>query len=217
MAAVPLKPEYRPTLVELLAPHWRRASGGARLLVVAALLLLAVAVAALVLTLLPARASYGGPVPFGFNYRGLYRTAPDPGGLVKVARRAPDGRLQDSFAVEPLALPAYRGSLSGELPLYASGYIHALSLRYTGFRLRGEGKGKVAAGVVAYNVFYTAVIEGATMYGRDFLLLRERPGERLGVDIVMHTLPHSSSRVTSPLLVATAGPLYEPLRTFSLD
>ncbi len=217
MAAVPLKPEYRPTLAELLLPGWRRASGAVRVLVVAGVVGLALGLTALVLALLPARISQGGPVPFSFSYRGLYRTAPDPGGLVKVARRTPSGRLEDSFAVEPLQLPAYRGGLSGELPLLASGYIRALSLRYTGFQLRGEGKGKVGVGVVAYNIFYTAVVEGRAMYGRDFLLFPERPGARRGVDIVMLTSPHSNSQVTSPLLVATAGVLHEPLRTFSLD
>jgi hypothetical protein len=217
MPAVPLKPEYRPTLAQLLAPRWRRASPGGRLAVTLSVVVLVAALAALVLTLLPAGVSYGGPVPFSFSYRGLYRTTPDRGGLVKVVRRTPEGALEDSFAVEPLQLPAYQGSLSGELPLFAAGYVHALSLRYPGFELRGEGKGKVAAGVVAYNVFYTAVIEGHTMYGRDFLLLPERTGVRRGVDIVMHTTPHANAQVTSPLLVATAGVLYEPLRTFTLD
>lgn len=217
MAAVPLRPEYRPTLAQLLAPHWRRAGTGARAATVMLLALSAAALASLVLTLLPASFSYGGPVPFSFNYRGLYRTAGEAGELVQVVRRSPSGRLEDAFAVRPLTLPPYSGSLSGELPLFASSYIRGLSTRYADFALRGEGKGKVAAGVVAYNVFYTARIAGRTMYGRDLLLLRERAGARDGVDIVMHSAPHANAQVTSPLLVATAGVLYEPLRTFSLN
>ena len=58
-------------------------------------------------------------MPFSFKYKGLYRTAPDPGGYVKVAR-ASGGRLEDSYAVAPLALGPYSGSVTGELPLFAS-------------------------------------------------------------------------------------------------
>ena len=101
--------------------------------------------------------------------------APDPGGYVKVQRRRADGSLEDSFAVEPLQLPPYSGELSGELPLYATGYIRGLARRDPDFVLRGEGKTRVN-GVPAYHVLYTAVVEGRTMYGRDVLLLPERRG-----------------------------------------
>src|SRR6185312_11520563 len=73
MATLPLKPEYRPTLPQLLAPGWRKAPRAVRLLVLAAAAAFAVGVAALVLTLLPAHISYGGPTPFNFSYRGLQR------------------------------------------------------------------------------------------------------------------------------------------------
>lgn len=213
MAAVPLKPEYGPTLGQLLSPRWRAASVAARGVVVACgvgLVALAVAVA---LTLEDSTFSHGGPVPFSFSYRGLYRTAPDPGGYVKVQRRH-DGRLEDSFVVKPLALPPYSGYLSGELPLYAAGYIRGLSRRYAGFVLRGEGKTRVNT-VFGYNVFYTAVLEGRRMYGRDVLLLPERPGVREGVDIVMLTSSTANSRVTSPSEVASTGILQKPLKTFT--
>jgi hypothetical protein len=214
MAGVPLKPEYGPTLGQLLSPSWRSASRATRLIVACVAAASIVAVAALVLTLLPSRLSYGGPVPFAFSYRGLYRTAPDPGGYAKVQLRRGGGRLEDSFAVGPLRLPPYRGSLSGELPLYAAGYVKALAAKYRGFELEGEGKTKINAGV-GYDVYYRAHVAGRTMYGRDLLLLPERAGAREGVTIVMLSLPHADPQVTSPQLLATAGVLYEPLRTFS--
>ena len=216
MSAVPLKPEYRPTLAGLLAPRWRRASSAARLLVLAGVAAFVVGVAALTLTLLPAHISYGGPVPFSFSYRGLFREAPSAGEDVKVARRSTSGRLLDSFAVSPLTLPPYGGTLSGELPLYAVGYIHSLSARYAGFELRGEGKTRVAT-VTAYNIYYSVLLAGRRMYGRDVLLVPERPGARKGLAISMLTSPHSSGQVTSPQLVATAGLLYKSLRTFSFN
>jgi hypothetical protein len=214
MVAVPMKPEYGPTLGRLLSPRWRAASPLTRAaVIVAGLGLLALLVGA-ALTLENATYSHGGKVPFSFAYRSLYRVAPDPGGYVKVQRRRADGALEDSYAVEPLSLPPYSGEQSGELPLYASGYILALAQRDTGFVLRGEGKTRVN-GVPAYQVLYTAVIEGGPMYGRDVLLLPERQGAREGVDIVMLTSPTANSQVDSPLEVAATGVLLRPLKTFS--
>ena len=214
LAVVPIKPEYGPTLGRLLSPRWRAASPLTR----AALSILAVAavaaIAAGVLALLNAHYSRDGRVPFSFSYRSLHRVPADPGGYVKVQRRRADGRLQDSFAVEPLALPPYAGELSGELPLFAAGYIRGLAQRYRGFVLRGEGKTRVN-NVPAYNVLYTAVVEGHTMWGRDVLLLPPRRGAREGVDIVMLTSPSASPQVTSPLEVASAGVLLRPLKTFT--
>ena len=159
--------------------------------------------------------SHGGRVPFSFSYRGLYRTASDPGGYVKVQRRRPDGRLQDSLAVEPLLLPPYSGEQSVELALYAASYIRGLTRRDANFVLRGEGKTTVNT-VPAYNIFYTAVVEGRRMYGRDVLLLPERAGAREGVVISMVTSPKANAQVTSPMLVASTGVLLKPIRTFTI-
>jgi hypothetical protein len=215
MPAVPIKPEYGPTLGRLLSPRWRAAPPLARGAVIASAVALLMLIVAAVLTLENATFSGGGKVPFNFSYRSLYRVAPDPGGYVKVQRRGPDGRLKDSFAVEPLRLPPYSGELSGELPLYAAGYIRRIGRQYADFVLRGEGKTRVNT-VPAYNVLYTAVVGGQMVYGRDVLLLPDRPGAREGVDIVMLTSPTASSQVTSPLQVASAGVLSRPVKTFTL-
>jgi hypothetical protein len=214
MTAVPIKPEYGPTLGRLLSPRWRAASPLLRRLVVLAGLGLAAAVVAAVLTLENATFSHGGRLPFSFAYRSLFRVAPDPGGYVKIQRRRSNGALEDSYAVEPLVLPAYTGELSGELPVYAAAYIHEVERRDSGFVLRGEGKTRVNA-VPAYQVLYTAIVEGRTMYGRDVLLLPERAGAREGVAIVMLTSPTANAQVDSPLEVASTGVLLRPLKTFT--
>jgi hypothetical protein len=214
MAAVPMKPEYGPTLGRLLSPRWRAASPLARGVVVAAAVGLLALLVGVALTLENAGFSHGGKLPFSFAYRSLYRVAPDPGGYVKVQRRRADGTLEDSYAVEPLLLPPYSGELSGELPVYAAGYIRSLEQRDTEFVLRGEGKTRVNA-VPAYQVLYTAVVEGRTMYGRDVLLLPEVHGAREGVEIVMLTSPTANSQVDSPLEVASTGVLLRPLKTFT--
>jgi hypothetical protein len=213
MASIPLKPEYGPTLGELLAPRWHAASRLAQAIVVTAGVGLLALILGTAFTLENAHYSHGGPAPFSFSYRGLYRTAPAAEEYVQVQRVA-HGHLEDSFAVGPLRLPRYTTSLSAELPLYAASYIEGLGHRYAGFVLRGEGKTRVNT-VPAYAVAYTAQIAGRTVYGRDILLLPERPGARAGVHIVMLSSPRP--RVTSPLLVGTAGALERPLETFTLD
>jgi hypothetical protein len=214
MAAVPIKPEYGPTLGRLLSPAWRAASRPVRSLVIAALVGLLALVVAAALTLENASFSHGGRVPFSFSYRTLYRVNPDPGGFVKVQRHRAGGRLEDSFAVEPLTLPPYSGSLSGELPLYAAGYIRTLGQRYSDFVLRGEGKTRVNT-VPGYHVLYTGRLDGQTLWGRDVLLLPQRPGVREGVVIVMLTAPDANAQVSSPLEVASTGVLLRPLKTFN--
>jgi hypothetical protein len=214
MIAVPIKPEYGPTLGRLLSPRWRAAPAILRRLVIAAGVGLLALLVAAVLTLENATFSHGGKLPFSFSYRSLYRVAPDPGGYVKIQRRGAGGKLKDSYAVEPLVLPPYSGELSGQLPVYAAGYIRELERRDTAFVLRGEGKTRVNA-VPAYQVLYTAKVEGKTMYGRDVLLLPERPGAREGVEIVMLTSPTANAQVDSPLEVASTGVLLRPLKTFT--
>lgn len=214
MPAIPLKPEYGPTLGQLLAPRWHRASRAAQALVIAAAVgVVALAIGA-ALTLENAHYARGGPAPFSFSYRGLYRVTPGPGEYVRV-RGPAHGPLRHSFAVGPLRLPPYAGGLSGELPLYAARYIDGLRHRYAGFVLRGEGKTRVNT-VPAYDIAYTARLAGQMVWGRDVLLLPERPGARAGVHITMLSAPHADSEITSPLLVGTAGVLERPLETFSI-
>jgi hypothetical protein len=214
-ATVPLKAQYGPTLGQLLAPRWHAAPRTVRGVVIAAGGALAALAVAAVFTLWPATFSHGGAAPFHFSYRGLYRTAPAPGQFVRIERRS-HGRLEDSFAVSPLRLPRYAGGLSGELPLYASGYIGELSRKYSSFVLRGEGKTRVNT-VPAYDVLYTATVQGREMYGRDVLLLPERPGVRDGVAIEMLASTTASPRINSPVEVALGGVLERPLETFTFD
>jgi len=212
---VPIKPAYGPTLGRLLSPWWRASSRAVRAVTLA---LVAAAIALAIgafLTLENAHYSHGGRVPFGFSYRSLYRTTPEPGGYVRLERHDGAGRLEDSFEVGPLTLPPYTGASSGELPVYAVGYIKALQARDERFVLRDEGKTRVNT-VPAYQVIYTTSVHGRTMWGRNVLLLPERPGAREGVTIVMLTSPTADAQVTTPLEVASAGVLLRPLKTLTL-
>lgn len=210
MASIPLKPQYGPTLGGLLAPRWRSSAPVARALVIVAGLALLALVVGGVLTLLDASYSQGGRVPFSFKYRSLYRTAPDPGGYVKVARRS-GGRLEDSYAVAPLRLGGYRGSVTGELPLFAAGYTHRLAQRFAGFRLEGEGKTRISSTLGGYDVLYSAIVDGHKLHGRDVMLLPPGSGVREGV--VVEMLSSRPASVSKP--VASSGVLEKPLKTFA--
>ncbi len=214
MPAIPLKPEYGPTLGRLLAPRWHAASRFVQAIVIVAGIGLLTLVIGAGLTLENAHYSRGGPAPFSFSYRGLYRTTPEPGEYVQV-RSPVHGPLRNSFAVGPLWLPSYTGGLSAEYPLYAASYIEGLRRRYRGFVLRGEGKTRVNT-VPAYDIAYTAQIEGRTVYGRDVLLVGEQAGARAGVNIVMLSAPTADPGVTSPLLVGTTGVLEQSLESFTI-
>ncbi len=221
MPALPLKSEYGPTLGELLAPRWRRASAGVRFLWAGAAALLVAAIAGAALALASPTVSHGGPVPFSFSYAGLHRTSPAPGGYAKV-QRVVGGRLEDSFAVQPLLLPPYHGALGSALAMYATGYIQRLAAArlpgQSGFVLRGQGSTQIDAvsSYATYNVFYTTTVQGREMYGRNVLLLADLPGARRGVEIAMLTTVAGNHQVTSPLDVGVKGALEEPLGTFSL-
>ncbi len=215
MAALRMKPEYGPTLGRLLAPRWRAASRPRRAAVLAAGVALVAVLLGAFLTLESSSYSHGGGVPFSFSYRDLYRTAPDPGGFVKIQSRWHGGALEYSYAVGPLRVPHYTGEVSAELPLYAVGFVRMLSGSYDDFELRAEGKTRINNTLTGYEVVYTADVEGRPMYGRDVLLLQPRAGARDGVVVTMLTAPTASAQVQSPLEVGETGVLLKPMKTFT--
>jgi hypothetical protein len=217
MTALPIQDEYRPTVAELLGPHWRRLSRALRLAVLLGGLLAVAVVVGAVLTLLPPTYSHGGAVSFGFGYRGLYR-APTPAGAYVRMQHVEDGRLRASFEVSPLLLAPYRGEPTPALALYATGYIRALAAREPGFALRGEGWTQVdsISSYAVYNVFYTVARDGRELYGRNILVLPQRPGARRGVTIAMLEDPDGEKQLSSPLLLGTVGALEGPLVSFDL-
>ncbi len=123
-------------------------------------------------------------------------------------RLAPDGRLKDSFAVEPLRLPPYAGRVSGELPLYAAGYIQTLNARFPDFELRGEGKSNINV-QTAYDIYFTTPWMGRRTSGA-VLYCPSPAGVREGVAIVMLTSTHPPLPANQPPEVAVTGVLGRP-------
>lgn len=210
MTSIPLKPQYGPTLGKLLEPRWRSAAATARALAIAAGVGFLALMIAVVLGLLNASYSQVGAVPFSFEYRGLYKTRPNPGGYVKVVRGSGE-KLEDSYAVAPLAIAPYRGSVTGELPLAAAAYTRTLATRFSGFRLEGEGKTRISSTLAGYEVLYSALVDAQKLYGRDVILIPPHHGASEGV--VVEMLSSEPASVSKP--VASSGVLETPLKTFA--
>jgi hypothetical protein len=169
MSAV--RPEFGPTLPELLGPRIRVLPRALRvaLAVIGALLLVAI-VWALFLRGEGAKAKRAvivrEPVAFNFVYRAPFRKeAPLTGELARV------GSKEQSFSVRELSLPAYRGDAAGFLPLYAATLEASMAKDLPGFAWRSDGRANINKQQGFEIVFQFRRSDGTLMYGRRILLL----------------------------------------------
>lgn len=177
MVSLPVKQQFRPTLGQLLSPRWRGLKPFARVLLPILALAFLAALVGGALTLRNSIYSHEGKISFSFEYKGLFKASPGLGAYVRVVR-FDEGKLEDSFEVAPLELPPYRGSVTGILPLYVASYLPSLQARYgKSLRFYGEGKTRVNS-LAAYDFFYSAVVGGRELYGRNVLITPEREGAR---------------------------------------
>jgi hypothetical protein len=172
-------PEYGPTGPELLrrrfGPRARRAIAVAAAVVVVILAVLIATRSGDGLTTLEHRSA---PVFTLLHPAGqVRRVAPGPGELVRLRSRR--GALEITVTVRRLTLPAYSGSVSGFLPVYADRHVQALAAELPGFQARSEGKARVNA-APGYQIKYRAGTPQRPMTGIDTLVVSE-DGRRDGV------------------------------------
>lgn len=207
MSAV--KPQYGPTLVQLLAPRPLAVRVAAGL--GAAVLLVAVVVVALSTRPDVTYVLEHEPVTFNFGYGPQFHRAPKAGTVVALSH-VRDGLFLDSFVVRPLALPPYRGAVGGMLPVYANGYIEQLRRRYGGFEFVGEGRARINNGI-GYQVTFRSKRGGRTIYGRHYLLVEESPdGLRRGV--ILELASTAAAGTPNATEIGNHGALKQPLRSF---
>jgi hypothetical protein len=209
-------PEHRPTLREELAPLPR----AARWAVLGVLVLLAL----FVLFKLTEETTAEGKVvvreaPIAFNVRvppGMSQATPGPGQWLRLER---PGR--DSFEVEPLRLPAYKGDVGGVLPVVASRELDALRQRFPALEPVEEGKARINT-VAGYSLAFRASRK-PRVYGRLVLLPQpaERSGDepsgpagagRDGVKLLLLANPEAGADKASD--VGVSGQLKTPYRSF---
>jgi hypothetical protein len=198
-------PEHRPTLGETLAPLPRPARWA--VLAVLGLILIGLVIA------LTGKATADGKVivrerPIAFNLRvptGYTQLTPAAGEWLHLARPG-----KDSFIVEPLALPAYRGDVGGELPIVAARELEALRKRFPALEPVEEGKARINQ-AAAYSVVFR-VSRNPRSYGRLVLLPQPVPGARDGVKLLLFANPEAGAGKASD--VGTRGQLKTPYRSF---
>ena len=172
-------PEYGPTGPELIrrrfGPRAQRAIAAGLGLVVVLLAVLIVASSGDGLTTLAHRSK---PV-FTLLHPAetVRRVEPGPGELVRL--RSARGGLEMTVTVRRLALPAYRGSVSGFLPVYADRHVQALAAELPGFQARADGKARVND-APGYQIKYRAGTAQRRLTGIDILVVPE-DGSRDGV------------------------------------
>ena len=184
-----VRPEFGPTLPELLAPRVRALPRAAQ---IALAVLAALVVAGAVYVVVHRREADERPLavvrsPIAYN---LLYTAPlervAPRGRETLRLQTPAGAsAPQSFTVTPYKLPPYKGDATGILTLQSANMITQMRRTIPGFVWRGDGRVNYNR-QPGYEILYQAKIDGRTTYGRRTILL---PGgdtpPHEGVDIWM--------------------------------
>jgi hypothetical protein len=209
MSAV--RPEFGPTLPELLGPRLRALPPVVRFGLAALVGFVVVAIFyVLVLRGEGADAKRAvvvrSPIAFNFVYRAPFeQLAPRAGELARV------GSATQSFAVRELQLPPYRGDAAGFLPLYAAQQETQMARQFPGFVWRSDGRANINKQQGFEIVFQFRRPGGPLTYGRRVLLVPNVTA-RQGADILI-TAPRSPAIVRADD-VGRNGGLKTALRSF---
>ena len=216
VAGPPVRPEFRPTLPELLGPRLRRLGR-------AGTVILALAALVVVIALVALGRSGGdgtkalvvrGPVTFNLTYDPvrLERATPQAGDSLLLRTMASD-RDPERFTVRPITLPPYTGDPAGVEPIVASGLIREMRRADPGFILRSEGRTRINQ-QPGYQIQFQTRLDGRLAYGRRTILFKDEPGVRQGADITL--LSARSPTIPNVDAVGSNGPLKQPYRSFRL-
>jgi hypothetical protein len=209
MSAV--RPEFGPTLPELLGPRLAVLPRVVRL----ALAVLGALVVVAIIYVLFLRGDgpnakraviVRAPIAFNFVYRSPFRKeAPQAGELARV------GSKDQSFSVRELTLPAYRGDAAGFLPLYAAQQESQMARELPGFAWRSDARANINKQQGFEVVFQFRRPDGRLVYGRRIFLLPSVTA-RQGVEILV--LAPRSPAIARAGDVGHNGGLKTALRSF---
>jgi len=208
-----VRPEFGDSLPTKLGPKWRALSKLVRGIIIGvaivALLLLAYILAGG--TSSTRTVKVAAPVPFQLDYDGDLLQQRVALGRESLRLESP-AAVSDkrSFAVQPLLLPAYEGSVQGVLPLQAERLVTQMTAADSSFITVSEGP-LLIEGQPGYEILYQLSRGGQTIYGRRVMLFPAKLGARAGVDVTM-TAPRSSTTLTAPV-IGQQPPLREPIET----
>ena len=212
----PVKPEFGPTLPQLLGP---RIDSLPRIVARTGALLALLAVALVVVIALRSRdpvfhSPPGALAKFSTSYSRAMTLEPTPRGAIVLLEQHSSIGLEASFEITPLRLPRYGGEISGLLPVLAINLIHRLMASDPTFKLQSQGRTRINF-VPGYTFTYQRTINGMVYWGRYVLITPHLTGDRQGLLISMLTDPTplklAAVKPVSPDSVATVGVLFEPL------
>jgi hypothetical protein len=212
-----VRPEFGPTLPELVGPRVRAWPRGVRIALLAlAALVVVVAVAVLVRGRSDTRpqAVVRAPVAFNLLYpKPLERVTPRGREVLRLQTPAGTAAPQ-SFAVTPLRLPPYRGDVGAALLGLSASAIAQMSRTVPGFVERAEGRVNYNR-QPGYEIQFQSTIGGKTTYGRRTLLV---PGgdtpPREGVDIMILAARSPATPNVNAVAATNGGALKTVIRSF---
>jgi len=210
-----VRPEFGPTGPELLRRRFG-ARGSRVVAVVAAAVVLALAL------LIVTRAGDGleqlehqSAPQFTLLYPPamVHKVNPGPGELVRL--RSHRGNLRMVITIARIRLPAYRGSVSGLLPVFVDRQAAQLARELPGFRFRTDGKARVND-APGYQLRYRAGPRSNRLQGIDVIVVPE-DGQRDGVLLrYRQTNPSRALDDTDRALVKATKKAFRSFR-FGLD
>jgi hypothetical protein len=215
MPAPVVRPEYGPSLPQLLGPRVRALPLVARIAAVLLAGLIVVLAAVSVIDRGTARSHYvdHGSLPFNLSYtKAVSRVPAHPGERVRLEQRR-GGLFLASYAVEPLRLPAYSGLPDGIFPAYAEQLKTELAKRFSGYvDVAPEGRVRLNEIATGYSVEFRAKLAERTLYGRAVMISPPKPGQRDTMLLVLLATP--AAGISGPDAVGYDGPMTIPYRSF---
>jgi hypothetical protein len=184
-----VRPEFGPTLPELLAPRIRALPRAGQIVLAAVAALVVVAVGYLLVLRGESdgrtQAVVRSPIAFNLVYPPSLQRVPPRGRETLRLQTPPATAAPQSFAVTPYRVPPYHGDATGILTLTSANMIARMRATIPGFLWRGDGRVNYNR-QPGYEILYQAKLNGRTTYGRRTILL---PGgdtpPHEGVDITM--------------------------------
>jgi len=213
MPASVVRPEYGPTLPELLAPRLRALSRRGRVLVALAALLFVAAVVWLAFLRPNGDHAFVAhrPVAFNFIYSAPLRVVPAQGDeLVRLEQRQ-GSRLVESMTVEPLHVPASSGDPGAALSVLAESVKRTIGGRLARFQTGNEGRIRLNEAAAGYGFAFRARLGGRRLFGRAALVAPASSGNGQALLITLLSTPAAKVPASR---VGAVGPLKEPYHSF---
>jgi hypothetical protein len=167
-----LRPEFGPTLPDLLS---RRLSVSRRVITLVAVLVLVLIVVGIKVGLSIGRATItvNGDPSFTLVYKThkLHRAPLRTGELVRVQGRSK--HVFVALTARRVALPAFRGDvIGGEMPVYSTQYTDGLSTQLPQFTVSDEGKARIGT-AQGYEIGYQSGPKNHRTYWREIFLVTD--------------------------------------------